>query len=573
MRIQRRAGLTAAAVASLAVAMLAPSAGNAATTGSALQSVNVDTGNTSAPAPVELDYRGLRADEEPADGLANPYRGYRAMNEYQAKDLRDPFASQERTRSWDGKGYDASDFTDWTEPSDIRQALPVLSSVYKTRDWHVTQLYFYLSDYVCKTGDTSCDPTLYANGLPQAALDNIKSTLQGLREAGWSAVLRFAYATEDGTAATNWDYTVATIEQHIAQLAPIVAQYSDVVANWQVGFIGAWGEWSIWNPTGCPQSSTCTNELMTYMVQHLPYGVDTAMRYLGNRSSVTDPAIRARIGMHDDAFLSGSECPSCDYNPNDAQVVNEARDQFVDCEPFWNQPQLGNPDNGAYMDPMLALRRASTLRCTTFNRVHNPRSYNHWKATYVEPVAGGGVQLTSTDIPAYSGNTKAMVAAEPDYFENLDGTPVKRTVYDFMRDHLGYRLQLDKALIGVGHGTSLPVTLDLRNFGFASPRKPGQVRLDLLDSTGKVVRSAWPGTDWRKWYPAQAAEYAGADGVPPTDEVNGTLDLSGLPAGSYTLGLHLPSPGTSPAYEVRLANGGKLGWNGTDNLLATVKVK
>lgn len=45
------------------------------------------------------------------------------------------------------------------------------------------------------------------------------------------------------------DYTFATIESHIRQLAPVVQRNLDVVYWGQAGFIGSWGEWHHSNRT------------------------------------------------------------------------------------------------------------------------------------------------------------------------------------------------------------------------------------------------------------------------------------------------------------------------------------
>jgi hypothetical protein len=578
-------GLVAAAAASTLVApagapavLPAPPLAPVAASPIPVQTVPVNTSDTSAPAPVELSYRGLRADEEPTNGLKNPYRGYRLMTEYQAKDLSHPFDAQEDTRTWNGLDKTNPDnFTPWRQPADIRQALPMAEAAYDTRDQNVTQLYFYLTDYVCRqTAVTAgtCDPaTYFAGGLPQVALDNISTTLARLAETGYTAVLRFVYETDNRESV----YSVAKIKQHIDQLAPIVNTYRNVVANWQMGFVGAWGEWSSVNPTGCQQSNpadTCTPDLVTYLVRRLPDGVDTTIRYLTMRSALAAD-VKARAGYADDAFLESC----CGLNYNDPTLKADSKNLFNDCEMFWNSTQLGNTDPYAtdtINDPMAAIRRSQTVHCTTANRSHNPLSHRHWKTSLVAPRAGGGIRMTSTTIQPSSsaqpvnlqGNPDAIVAYSPDYFLTTSGTPTTRTAYDFMRDHLGYRLQLDRATLGTGRGTSLPVHLELRNFGFATPRRPSAVKVVVLDANGVTVRSATANTDWRTWYGANEAEYTGPNGVAPTHAVDATLDLAGLAPGSYRLGLRFEGASSLPALQVRLANGGAVAWTGQENVFA-----
>ncbi|MGS2619370.1 DUF4832 domain-containing protein [Micromonospora sp. LZ34] len=92
------------------------------------------------------------------------------------------------------------------------------------------------------------------------------------------------------------------------------------------------------------------------------------------------------------------------------------------------------------------------------------------------------------------------------YFIDSAGQPVTRTVYDYLRDHLGYRIQLDQAQFGTNAGASLPVKLSLTNVGFSASHTPRPTQLVLLSATGEVVRR---GADWTRWQGARATENGG----------------------------------------------------------------
>lgn len=86
------------------------------------------------------------------------------------------------------------------------------------------------------------------------------------------------------------------------------------------------------------------------------------------------------------------------------------------------------------------------------------------------------------------------------YFEN----GVKRSAYDYIRDHLGYRLELQKLDI---HGGSNPyVKLDLINRGFAAPQNERKIYFVVLDTDNNIVDSielnnSKSDEDWRFWQP------------------------------------------------------------------------
>ena len=60
-----------------------------------------------------------------------------------------------------------------------------------------------------------------------------------MREAGVMCVFRFAYTSLE----TEPDAPLSIIQTHIDQLKPYLAKNADVIAVWQAGFIGSWGEW------------------------------------------------------------------------------------------------------------------------------------------------------------------------------------------------------------------------------------------------------------------------------------------------------------------------------------------
>ncbi len=92
------------------------------------------------------------------------------------------------------------------------------------------------------------------------------------------------------------------------------------------------------------------------------------------------------------------------------------------------------------------------------------------------------------------------------YFENQSGT---RSAYEYIRDHLGYRLELQSAqLYSVIINGLVRVRLSVINRGFAAPQNPREIEFCILDTDDNIVWSSAQITgdkDWRFWQPDKFA--------------------------------------------------------------------
>jgi len=148
---------------------------------------------------------------------------------------------------------------------------------------------------------------------------------------------------------------------------------------------------------------------------------------------------------------------------------------------------------------------------------------------------------------------------------------VPHTIYDYIRDHLGYRFELQSATFdsSIPLGKTLKLSFTLINYGFSTILNPRQVYGVLVDS-GKqriVVQSLFEGVDPRRWQP-----YLPGDPTytPLLHTVNSTLSIPvSLPSGPYLLGIFLPDPHMtvphSASFSVRFANSDTVWWTDTQN--------
>src|SRR5262249_49601427 len=141
-----------------------------------------------------------------------------------------------------------------------------------------------------------------------ALLDALAANFAKVRAAGIKLVLRFNY--NDGPIGAP-DAALAQIQQHVTQLAPLLAANADVIAFLQAGFIGAWGEWhSSTNGNDTTQNERAVVDALlaalpaTRMIQIRTPEIVDAMFPGGPLQDGFSGEARARIGHHNDCFLA-----------------------------------------------------------------------------------------------------------------------------------------------------------------------------------------------------------------------------------------------------------------------------
>ena len=171
--------------------------------------------------------------------------------------------------------------------------------------------------------------------IPEYFLNRIRNNMQVIREGGSKVVLRFAYSKDQGDyhnekGDTSWYWT----ERHLNQLAPIIRENADIIAVWEAGFVGVWGEWYYTNHYGFqPQENAGAYEarrkVLAKELSILPKDRMVCVRYPmakiftqninvhtnlteGNAYNGSD---LSRIGFHNDCFLA--DAPNMGTYPNE----------------------------------------------------------------------------------------------------------------------------------------------------------------------------------------------------------------------------------------------------------------
>lgn len=389
--------------------------------------------------------------------------------------------------------------------------------------------------------------TYHERKLTQEKLDDIENFFLKLRRAKVKALLRFAY--ELVTYPTG--ATKERILEHLAQLAPLIRKYKDVIYVLQCGFIGRYGEFhsSFHN---LDLDIKFHGELYEEVLKVLPSDRKTMVRYpqlktnvYGLEALTENEAFsgisKARIGHFNDGFMAGETHGGTFYPrtggpcPEDKEfwfsyLDQESRFVPMDGELFWRD-LLGM---ALPTKTVLNLRRwhYDTLGFvhshSAFEGANTTYSFDVWKRIPIDPMFIKQENLPMSD----------------SYFENEHGKYVPRSYYEYIRDHLGYRIELQDADISLC-GKTVTAKIRLINRGFSAPVNPRPVQLKL---NGKHNSYTFVfDTDVRKWYAAEE------------QVLTLKAELDHLPEdSSFEAALALPDAGEAiadmPEFAIRCAN-------------------
>ena len=393
------------------------------------------------------------------------------------------------------------------DPATYQRLDPVALAAQRTKDG-VTRIfrYFYLDGYSDRDTIAPVD------------LGLVRADLVAARQAGVKVIVRFAYSSSSSA-----DAPVARVVGHIRrQLAPVLNENADVIEALQAGFIGRWGEWYYtdnfaadpaqpWKLTDADWQAR--QQVLRALLDNTTSTIPIQVRYPAIRQrfeSTLSATDAARLGLHDDCFLAGTD----DYGT------------FT-----------GDADRD-------------------------------WLATKSRGTLTGG---ESCDVSARSqwDNASAELAKYHYTFLNADFQQDVLNSWGNGRAEaarrLGYRLRLVQTSTpaGVRPGESTTVRIRLTNTGYAAPITNRAV--NLIVKGGTQTTTVKINTDIRTWAPGQDVDLTATFRAPTT---SGRYQLLlNLPDPSSALSAQLPlinGDTTNSAYAVRLANPGlwtSQGWN------------
>lgn len=351
----------------------------------------------------------------------------------------------------------------------------------------------------------------YRNGvIPPSALASLSTSFNMIRQAGLKVIPRFVYNyPESETEYRNaQDASLPRVLEHIAQLKPVLQANSDVIAYFQAGFIGAWGEWH----TSSNRLTTTANmaSVRDALLDALPSSRYLQVRYpaalMGWSPTVNS---NARIGIHNDCFMSSTtDVGTYSENSSTRQAQRSYVGALSRVAPFGGETCNPADEQGAMPRTSCAdiLREGAEFGLSYLNSsYYTTLFHDNWQA---------------------------------------------QGCFDEVKRKMGYRVEL----VNISHsgemtrGGNLAIGLTVRNTGWARPFNARPVQVVLKHKTsGAVQLLALNGVDISSWAPGQDIA------------VNSSISLpTSMPTGAYDVHVAMPDPASGlrgdPRYAIRPAN-------------------
>jgi hypothetical protein len=341
--------------------------------------------------------------------------------------------------------------------------------------------------------------------LSTQALEAFDRDMAVIRRGGAKCIVRFTYSS----AADEPDAPLSIFSQHIDQLKPLLEKNADVIAVVQAGFIGAWGEW--YYSTNGLNNSGARYQVLSKLLAALPASRMVQVRtpaYKQEFCQRTTPLKQeeafsgqpvARIAHHNDCFLASAT----DYGT----YINIEADKT-----YLNRDCLFVPVGGESCPP-----------------------------DGIEPATGA---------KAYDEMKYLRFSfLNEDYYQGVNNGWNAGGYMEKIKKEMGYRFVLLRGEYTdrPAPGGTFAARITLKNAGFAALYNARKVELILKHAASGERYIAPVDADPRHWIPNVEREIDIAAGLP-----------SDMPAGQYTLYLHLPDAAESlygnPDYSVQLAN-------------------
>lgn len=381
--------------------------------------------------------------------------------------------------------------------------------------------------------------------LDESFFSGIRKTLENCRNNGCTVGLRFRY---DAIGKNNPEpETFEKMLSHIKQIDDdgFLNDYEDILMYVESGFSGAWGE----QHSGKYTSVEYKAELLDYLLDVVPKSVSVTVRTpdiickwadinkdeIAGYITETD-SDAARIGIYNDGYM-GSDSDLGTYgNPTRKDSVEFMKQQMTHA--YFGGEFSGNIDFAKQFETYLPENSIPEMYDTHLSYINS----NIWKL-YQEYTYTDELDTQKCDNSAYYGET----------------------VYQFMRDHIGYRFVLRDSDLTAGtkQGGDVTVNFKIENTGFANPVKSQNAEV-IIEKDGKYMICETD-IDDRKWLSAETV----------TEELNLKLP-SDIETGDWNIFLKLTAGRTDPESTdrtVRFANNDIYNSSLGANYLGTVTVR
>jgi Domain of unknown function (DUF4832)/NPCBM/NEW2 domain/Domain of unknown function (DUF4874)/DUF5010 C-terminal domain len=348
------------------------------------------------------------------------------------------------------------------------------------------------------------------SSLDSGWLSQLEEGFAKLRRTGLKTILRFSYNFPDGS---NYTFTpdapLDTVLTHIQQIKPILARNADVVAFWQAGFVGAWGEWhSSTNGLDSAQNKIIIRDALLDAVPNdrflqVRYPIDL-QRWNSNYPTESNAFTNnARIGIYNDCFMADDNDTGT-YPDGLYDTLREYTKAVSRVTPFGAETcDVGGDRARKNCDQILTEGRDYSL--TYLNDNFDISFMNNWKAN---------------------------------------------GCYDEVSRLIGYRFRLTSASHqqAVNRGNTWSLQFNVSNDGWARLFNPRALKVVLRNkNTGETFKQSISQANPRLWLPSTNTSVSTSFTIPNQTSPGDYDVLIGLPDAA-------PSLANDARYAIRFAN-------------------
>ncbi|AWM73028.1 hypothetical protein DKL56_00140 [Lactobacillus apis] len=374
---------------------------------------------------------------------------------------------------------------------DAISALKREASLYTDDQPQIVQVYFYLTGYQHAPLDAQ-------------AFDHMSAFFEELAKLNLKALLRFAYISEDKRPYRQAP-SLQRIQQHLEQLSGWLQEHRQQIHALQAGIIGPWGEWS-----AHARETTDESAILHSLLLNSPQDLTVQVRYLNikNRNiGAAEKENEQRIGFHDDFLIGiGHEWNTAgkNYDSNEyQQLIRDSKKTIVDGESIW---LFANPMylKTKYVDPELTTQRMVENHFTTLSIAHNYheiKTNSYYNVTLENELKRTGKpeglkfpQMGSFEYWKHVPVTPDLLDKknwpyQKSWFLNQKNQTIERNYFEYLRDYLGYRLEVKQ--ISYNSTLNAAVYLTLKNTGFAAPLALQKIELFAADQQQNIIGKAF----------------------------------------------------------------------------------
>jgi hypothetical protein len=133
----------------------------------------------------------------------------------------------------------------------------------------------------------------------------IRTDFIAVRHSGMRMIVRWCYTKVlSANGDPHGDAPLATIQSHLNGLAPVLAEFADVVAVFQAGFVGTWGNWALSDHV----TSASERGVALRAIMAAAPGMPVAVRIPALAGTLTSPTADelSRLAHHNDCLLGSS---------------------------------------------------------------------------------------------------------------------------------------------------------------------------------------------------------------------------------------------------------------------------